>query len=178
MIKKKSASRGRAAITPKATRPHMPGYGLPKDRKGLLPWKWAKDRLEKSKQYWIATVRPDGSPHVMVIWGLWWDGAFCFSTGSESRKAQNLDANPQCVISNEDAMEAVIIEGTAKPMRDVPRIKRFLAIYDKKYRIDMSSMADEMISLKEPVFIVRPRKVFGQPHDSFAKKATRWIFPK
>jgi Pyridoxamine 5'-phosphate oxidase len=177
MSKKKSAS-GSAAKPPIATRPNMPGYGLPKDRKGLLPWKWAKTRLEKSKQYWIATVRPDGAPHVMVVWGLWWDDTFCFSTGSDSRKTRNLDANPRCVISNEDAMEAVIVEGAAKRLRDVPRIRKFLAIYSKKYRFDMSGMADEMVSLREPVFIVRPQKVFGQPHDSFAQKATRWIFPK
>jgi hypothetical protein len=25
----------------------MPGYGLPKTKKGLLPWKWAEDRLKK-----------------------------------------------------------------------------------------------------------------------------------
>jgi Pyridoxamine 5'-phosphate oxidase len=66
---------------PKTTRPHMPGYDLPKTKKGLLPWKWAEDRLKKSRQYWIATTRPDGRPHVMVIWALWLDGKLYFSTG-------------------------------------------------------------------------------------------------
>ena len=57
----------------------MPGYGVPKSSKGLLPWKWAQDRLVKSRQYWIATTRPDGSPHVMPVWGLWLDSVFYFS---------------------------------------------------------------------------------------------------
>jgi len=35
---------------PKSTRPQMAGYGLPKSKKGLLPWQWAEDRLKKSKQ--------------------------------------------------------------------------------------------------------------------------------
>ena len=90
---------------PTVSRPHMPGYGMPKTAKGLLPWKWAEQRLRKSHNYWITTVRPDGSPHVMVVWGLWLDGAFLFSTGSQSRKARNLAQNPRCVVSTEAAEE-------------------------------------------------------------------------
>ena len=81
---------------PNASRPHMPGYGLPKGTKGLLPWGWAEQRLKKSHNYWITTVRPDGSPHTMIVWGLWLDGRFYFSTGRQSRKARNLAANPAC----------------------------------------------------------------------------------
>ncbi|MGH9864330.1 MAG: hypothetical protein ACRD4H_02825, partial [Candidatus Acidiferrales bacterium] len=55
---------------PRATRPNMPGYGISSTKKGMLPWKWAADRLRKSRQYWIVTVRPDRRPHVMPIWGL------------------------------------------------------------------------------------------------------------
>jgi Pyridoxamine 5'-phosphate oxidase len=161
---------------PKSSRPYMPGYGLPKGRKGLLPWSWAKQRLEKTRNYWMTTVKPDGSPHTMVVWGLWWEEAFCFSTGSKSRKARNLDGNPHCVVCNEDPAEAVIVEGIAKRMIDVRRIRKFLAIYQEKYKFDMSGMSDDMLNLKEPIFVVRPRKVFGQPHDSFANAATRWLF--
>jgi hypothetical protein len=160
---------------PMASRPHMPGY-LSADRKGLLPWKWAEDRLKKSREYWIATTRPDGSPHVMVVWGLWWDSAFCFSTGSRSRKARNLEANPKCVICNELADQAVVVEGTAERMRDTTRIREFLNRYQRKYKFDMSGMAADMISLKEPVFVVRPQVVFGQIEKTFAKTATRWKF--
>src|SRR5205823_11762931 len=93
---------------PAARRPYMPGYGLPKDKKGLLPWSWAEERLTKSHNYWISTARPDCTPHTMVIWGLWLEGAFYFSTGEKSRKARNLQAHPQCVICTENAAEAVI----------------------------------------------------------------------
>src|SRR5881396_3397972 len=71
---------------PKATRPNIPGYGLPKTKKGLLSWRWAEDRLRKSRQYWIATTGPEGRPHVMVVWALWLNGSLYFSTGSKSRK--------------------------------------------------------------------------------------------
>lgn len=163
---------------PKATRPHAPGYGLPKTSKGLLSWKWAQDRLTRSREYWIATVRPNGAPHVMVIWGLWQENEFFFSTGSQSRKAQNLAKNAKCVICNEDAGEAVIAEGLARRLRDVPRIRKFLSLYERKYKFDMSGMADGMISLKEPVFVVKATKVFGQAEKSFATTATRWKFKK
>jgi hypothetical protein len=35
-----------------------------------------------------------------------------------------------------------------------------------------------MISLKEPVFVVKPTKVFGLTEKSFATTATRWKFKK
>jgi hypothetical protein len=56
-----------------------------------MPWTWAEERLGESHNYWIATSRPDGRPHLMVIWGLWLDGVFYFSTGGQSRKARNLE---------------------------------------------------------------------------------------
>ena len=160
---------------PKATRPHMPGYGLPKSKKGLLPWKWAEDRLGKSRQYWIATTRPDGRPHVMVVWALWMDGLLYFSTGSKSRKARNLKANPNCTMGTEKADEAVILEGVVETERDVDKIREFLRRYEKKYKWDMSSMAEDLLKLKEPVFYLRPKVGFGLWEKKFATSATRWI---
>ena len=75
-------AKARKHAAPKPSRPHMPGYGLPESKKGLLPWKWAEQRLRKSHNYWITTVKPDGSPHTMVIWGLWMEGAFPVQHGS------------------------------------------------------------------------------------------------
>jgi hypothetical protein len=44
------------------------GYEFAAKKKGLLSWKWASDRLKKSRQYSIATTRADGAPHLMIIW--------------------------------------------------------------------------------------------------------------
>jgi len=163
--------------TPQPSRPHMLGYGLPKSKKGLLPWKWAEQRLKKSRQYWIATTRPDGRPHVMVIWALWLDGFLYFSTGSKSRKAQNLANYFNGVMCTEKADEAVILEGIVEAERDVERIREFLRLYEKKYKWDMSSMADHLLKLKEPVFRLRPQVGFGLAEKTFATSATRWLFP-
>jgi hypothetical protein len=158
---------------PKPSRPHMPGYGLPEGTKGLLPWTWAEQRLKKSHNYWITTVKPDGSPHTMVVWGLWQDGRFVFSTGSTSRKTRNLAANPNCIVCNEDAHEAVIVEGVAE-IAGVAARRKMIPAYERKYKFDLSSMKDDMISMKEPVFAVRPRLVFGLSEKYFQSKATRW----
>lgn len=165
----------RSQPQPTPSRLYAPGYGFPKGTKGLLPWSWAEQRLRKSHNYWITTVKPDGSPHTMVVWGLWQDGRFLFSTGSKSRKARNLARNTNCVVCAEHAQEAVIVEGVAE-IADVPARRKFLPTYEKKYKFDMKSMKDDILSMKEPVFAVRPRVVFGLWEKYFQSKSTRWKF--
>ena len=168
MPKKKAAS-------PKSSRPHARGYGFPKGTKGLLPWSWAEQRLKKSHNYWITTVKPDGSPHTMVVWGLWQDGQFLFSTGSQSRKTRNLAKNPRCIVCTEDAHEAIIVEGVAE-IADVEARRKLIPIYQRKYDWDLSSMQDDMLSMKEPVFAVQPKVVFALWEKYFQTKSTRWQF--
>jgi len=170
-----TAKKSKASRKPKASRIAATGYGFPKGTKGLLPWSWAEQRLKKSHNYWITTVKPDGSPHTMVVWGQWQDGQFLFSTGSKSRKARNLARNTNCVVCTEHAQEAVIVEGMAE-IADPPARRKFLPSYEKKYKFDMSSMKDDILSMKEPVFAVRPRVVFGLWEKYFQSKSTRWKF--
>ncbi|MFY9683925.1 MAG: pyridoxamine 5'-phosphate oxidase family protein [Candidatus Sulfotelmatobacter sp.] len=174
-------------MKPKSSRPLMPGYGLPEGKKGLLPWTWAEQRLKKSHNYWITTVKPSSSshnatpqnvaPHTMVVWGLWQDGRFLFSTGSQSRKARNLAQNTNCIVSTEHAHEAVIIEGTAE-IADVHARRKFLPKYERKYKFDMSKMKPDILSMKEPIFAVRPRVVFGLWEKLFIENSTRWTFER
>lgn len=163
-------------VVPKASRPHMPGYGLPKSKKGLLPWKWAEDRLKRSRQYWIATTRPDGRPHVMVVWAQWLNGALYFSTGANTRKAQNLASNPHCTVCTANAAEAVILEGIVEVERDLDRIRKFIPLYEKKYDWKLGEMAENLLTLKDPLFCLRPNVAFGFWEKKFAATATRWIF--
>ena len=163
------------ASKPKASRPQAPGYGFPTSSKGLLSWPWAEQRLKKSHNYWITTVKKDHSPHTMVVWGLWQDGRFLFSTGSKSQKTRNLEKNPNCIVCTEHAQEAIIVEGVAE-IADVAARKKLLPLYEKKYKFDMSKMKDDILSMKEPVFAVRPRVVFALWEKHFQGKSTRWIF--
>ncbi|MGB6479262.1 MAG: pyridoxamine 5'-phosphate oxidase family protein [Candidatus Sulfotelmatobacter sp.] len=184
MPAKKTAAR---SGKPKSSRPFMPGYGLPEGSKGLLPWTWAEQRLKKSHNYWITTLKPGtspdkaspekASPHTMVVWGLWQDGCFLFSTGSKSRKARNLAQNTNCVVCTEHAHEAVIVEGTAE-IAGVPARRKFLPRYERKYKFDMSKMKSDILPMKEPIFAVRPRVVFGLWEKEFIEKSTRWTFER
>jgi len=166
------------SATPKASRPYMPGYGiLDADAgRGLLPWSWATERMTKSHNYWVATTRPDGRPHVMPVWGVWLGdsepgGAFYFSTGKNTRKAQNLAANPRCVVAGECADEAIIVEGVVEPIDDPSLYARFADAYKAKYDWPVEQET-------APAYAVRPRVAFAfiENADDFAGSATRWRF--
>jgi general stress protein 26 len=152
-----------------ASRPHMPGYGIlpASEGKGLLKWAWAEKRLAKSHSYWLVTVRPNGTPHAMPIWGIWVDSGFYFSTGRKSRKGQNLAANPRCVVCTEDPEEAVVVEGIAEEIVDAAEIRRLGVPYQKKYKWKLDPQLG-------PVFQVRPKVVFGLEEKNFVESATRW----
>jgi hypothetical protein len=162
---------------PKASRPYWPdALQNPRDvSSGLKPWSWALERLEKSHNYWISTARPGGRPHLMVVWGIWWENAFWFSTGPRTRKAKNIAADPHCVVGTEKADEAVILEGTAQEIKDRAVWKQIAGIYDRKY-------GDEILPLLESsggsIFCVEPELAFGQDEhaENFVESATRWHF--
>jgi nitroimidazol reductase NimA-like FMN-containing flavoprotein (pyridoxamine 5'-phosphate oxidase superfamily) len=173
MLKKRTRKPASLSKTqPSASRPHMPGYGIkaPAEGSGLLLWKWAEERLGKVHNFWVATTRPDGRPHVMPVWGVWMEDALYFSTGARSRKARNLKANPSCVVCGEHARGQIIIEGTAKRLSDSKLWKRFAKVYEKKYNFDMSGYR------AEPFYVVRPRTAFGLWEKDFLGSATRWQF--
>ena len=48
---------------------------------------------------WLATINPDGSPHVTGIGALWSGGCFWFETGKHTRKGKNLARDPRCTLS-------------------------------------------------------------------------------
>ena len=137
-----------------------------------MPWEGAAERLSVSHNYMVATTRPDGRPHVMPVWGVWLDYSFYFSTGRQCPKARNLGANPHCVISTDRADEAVILEGMAEEIADRSSLKEFYKAYKEKYDWDLEEMGFD----KEPVYIVRPRVVFGVRERDFTGSATRWTF--
>jgi len=113
---------------------------------------------------------------MMVVWGFWRDGVFLFSTGTQSRKARNLKKNQHCVVSTELAHEAVIVEGIAEEALDVALRREFLTRTERKYEFDMSGFKADILSLKEPIFAVRPRVVFGLDEKKSLNSATRWQF--
>jgi len=159
---------------PRADRPHMPGYGIlgREEGRGLLPWSWATERLMASHGYWLATVRRDGSPHVMPVWGMWHDGCVWFSCSGEARKARNLTDDSRCVVTTDNAVEPVVIEGVAEHVTEREPIERFTALTNAKYGVDYA--VD--FYLDNACFRVRPQRVFGLDDADFTGSPTRWVF--
>ena len=159
----------RSETHPTASRPRMEGYGVPQSMEGVLPWEWARKRLCESHNYWFTSVREDGAPHTMPVWGIWLAGAYYFSTGDSSRKARNLQQNRNCVVCNENAAEAVILEGVAQKLEPKQIPQQAFTDYKAKYGWELDPQ-------RGPVWAVRPRVVFAMPEEQFPEGVTRWKF--
>jgi PPOX class probable F420-dependent enzyme len=161
---------------PHATRPYMPGNGIvgPDEGRGLLPWSWAEERLSASHAYWVATVWPDGRPHVMPVEGSWHDESLWFTSGVRTRKARNLRADPRCVVTTDNPVEPVVVEGVAEVVRDPGTILELVARMNHKYS---SELTLEFLNPEvNATFRVRPHWVFSLNDKEFTGSPTRWVF--
>ena len=162
---------------PPADRPEMPGYGvLPADQgSGLLPWGEAERRLTVSHDYWVATTRPDGSPHVMPVWGVWLDDRLWFSSGRRSRKSRNLAADPHCTVTTDDARDPVVVDGLAARLTDRAAIEVFVEAVNAKYG-DGSITVEFQDPEVNGTYAVRPERVIAISGADFTGSPTRWRF--
>ena len=152
----------------------MPGYGVvdADQGAGLLPWSWARERLVASHDYWLATVRPDGRPHVMPVWGVWHADALLFSTSPASRKAKNLEQRCEAVVTTETPRQPVVVEGVADLVTDHEAVAEFTAMSNAKYDADYS--VDFYVS--NSTYRLVPRRVLALDDDDFTGTPTRWTF--
>lgn len=156
----------------RSSRPRMPeGYGIASSPGAPGPLKWDHIRREMtgSRNYWVATTRPDGRPHVMPVWGIWLQDRFFFGTDPKSRKARNLRRNSSLVIHLESGDDVVILEGKAQAVDDPVLLKRLEEVYHEKYRIRMPLTAPSVV-----VFSMVPAISFAWTEKDFPKTATRW----
>ena len=154
----------------------MPGYGIlpAHEGSGLIPWAEAERRLTVSHDYWVATARPEGSPHVMPVWGVWLGQRLWFSSALGSRKARNLAAEPRCTVTTDDARDPVVVDGTAERLTDAASIAAFVAAVNEKY--DAGMTADFQDPAVNGTFAVRPVRVIALSGADFPGSPTRWLF--
>ena len=67
---------------------------------------------------WLATINPDGSPHVNGVGAIWHDGSFWFTAGDGTRKAKNLARDPRCTVSVATDLFDLVVEGEARKVTD------------------------------------------------------------
>jgi nitroimidazol reductase NimA-like FMN-containing flavoprotein (pyridoxamine 5'-phosphate oxidase superfamily) len=154
---------------------------------GAVATTWASGRsvLEEAEVYWVASVRPDGRPHVTPLLGIWLDGAMYFCTGDDERKAKNLESNPQCILTtgcnNLDGLD-VVVEGTVAKVSDKTELESAADAYESKYGSRFTSpggtwfgLGDSIRQSEVVLYRLAPSRVLG-----FAKGAlfsqTRWEF--
>jgi hypothetical protein len=146
---------------PTQRRPRFPGYGVPDDPEGMLPWSWAEERLLGARNYWVATAGPHASP----VWGLWRDGGLVFSCGAQSRKARALAEDPRLVVHLESGDEVVIVEGAAEPAVATEDV---VEEYERKY--------DFRPEPGEGWYRVVPHRALAWREADYPRSATRFDF--
>lgn len=149
------------------------------------PWTTGLERLRDAELYWLATVRPDGRPHVTPLLGIWLDGAMYFCTGPEERKAKNLAQNPHCVLTTGcntlDGLD-IVIEGDGEIVSVGDELRTVAGTYEAKYGTHFTApggtwfgLGDSMRRGEVQVYRVTPNKGFGFGKGS-AYSQTRWEF--
>lgn len=106
-------------------------YGSPSK---LLSWEPVARRLVEAHHYWLATVRPDGRPHVVPTDGLWVDDRWYFGGSTTTVKHRNLLGNPRVSLHLDDATNAVIVEGRCAVVRPSQELaQRLVGASKEKY---------------------------------------------
>ena len=164
----------------------MSDYGVPADPAGALPFEWARQRLVGNRNYWIVTVDTNAVPHATPVWGVWADDdTFWFSCAPTALKARNLRGNPHVVVTTDDTVEFVSVEGVAAEAAPPTGVARAWAEkYDDQADAGTSGNGADQLAEMEAFFAsnaafqVRPTKAIGmiERPDEFAEKATRWVF--
>jgi len=68
--------------------------------------------------HWLATINPDGTPHVMPVGVFHLDGAMYFTSGPGTRKSKNLARDARCVLTLATHPFDVVSEGEAQRVTD------------------------------------------------------------
>jgi Pyridoxamine 5'-phosphate oxidase len=140
-----------------------------------MAWSDADRLLTESRVYWIASVRPDGRPHVVPSDGIWLDDALYFGGSPETVHMRNVHADGRAVAHVGDGLEAaVIVEGAvAHETPERPTAERLAGANNAKYAdYGMTMTADAY--LETGVTALRARRVLAWTR--FPENATRFVF--
>jgi PPOX class probable F420-dependent enzyme len=121
-------------------------------------------RLRSDIMVWLATVKPDGTPHIVPVWFLW-DGDSIYIYSKPDQKIRNLQQNKAVIVALDDTKDGddpiwVAGEATLLPREEALTTQpAYVSKYQSRldsYRWTGESMAKEY---SEPIK-VRPTKFF------------------
>ena len=152
----------------------------------VFPWQEARTRLAEENFYWLATVHPDGRPHVRPVLAVWVGDALHTSTNPTARKGRNLTLEPRCALTARTEGMDLVLEGKAARVVDEAALRQIGEAYMAKYGWpvtvrDGAFEAPYGAPTAGPppyeVYAVSPEVVFGfGTDDELAPRSTRWRF--
>jgi PPOX class probable F420-dependent enzyme len=119
--------------------------------------------IERSRTATMATVLPDGRPHLVAMWYAVVDGEIWFETKAKSQKAVNLRRDPTVTVMIEDGLtydtlRGVSIDGRAEIVDDPDSILRVgISVWERytgPYTDDMRPFVDQMMYNRIAVRVV------------------------
>lgn len=137
------------------------------------------DLLGTGRKVQVATVNPDGTPHLVTVFYALVGGKISFFTYRRSQKARNLARDPRitCLVeAGEDygALRGAIVYGTAR------LVEEYLAVVEIGIRVVTRTMGlpdDEVAGYvehtarKRVAYIVEPDRIVSWDHRKLAPQA-------
>lgn len=139
-----------------------------------LDWPGVERRLATHGWFWLASVRPDGAPHMAPLFAAWSKPVLFIVSKDTARKSRNLDADGRCVLSTEADGAHLVVEGVATRVLDRVTLERASAAFDDAYGWPTSVAGDQLdadygapTSGGPPyrVYQIAPSKVLALPID-------------
>jgi general stress protein 26 len=123
------------------------------------------EKFAQVEACWFSSTRPDGRAHLAPIWHVWYAGRAYVVTLATAVRTRNIASQPAVSLAHPDAVNALIIEGTA---RLAPEQKEAIApLFKAKYNWEFAS--DNPYNT---IIEVTPRKIMAWGSDGDG----RWNF--
>lgn len=99
-------------------------------------------RLQTERNIWLATVRPDGSPHLTPTWFVWVEGRAYVCTLESNIKTRNVRANPHIMFSLESGDAPAVAEAMVDVLQR-PYPRSVVDAFAAKFEWDITKPDDE-----------------------------------
>lgn len=151
----------------------------------ITAWSKSVEQFSQSEKYWLATVDPDGHPHAVPVFSVWFEGCPYFTSNPDARKARDITQNAHCVITTAGKTLDLVLEGEAVKITDDERLKQVAEVYHSKYGwpITVENHAYSVpygapAAGKPPyeLYQIRMTKAFAMGSSEPPYGATRWRF--
>lgn len=96
------------------------------------------DLLGKTRECHVATVSPDGKPHVVPLWFAWHDGAVWLNSLIKSRRTRDIRAGSPASVCVDDGesygeLRGAVLEGRFEEVTDESTLERVREVFGAKY---------------------------------------------